>query len=110
MKSLNLMYNNLNQDKMNSAVYNRLNSRVKQRQLLSDRASKSISIFRNDLKDSFFSLNDTKRSMIDDRKDHVLDRAKEKYNKLDYVVSNVLSKLIPEDKPQVTKYYKSYVQ
>jgi hypothetical protein len=77
---------------------------------MTERASKSIEMFRNKSKDDFIAKNDNKLSFIDDRKDHVLERAKSKYKKNDYIVTNIISRMIPVENQKVARYYDTYVR
>lgn len=103
--------NDLNfNEKMNQINKLRIDETVERRMYMTARVSKDLISNRSMSKDDFVRNNELKTSMIDDRKDHGIARAKAKYNKNEFVISNILSKMIITENPKVTQYYKSYVK
>jgi hypothetical protein len=95
---------------MKQTNFSRINKTIENRISMTERAGKSIDMFRNNSKDDFYKKNETKTSFIDDRKDHMLDRAKARYNKNEYLITNVISRMIPVENTKTAKYYSAYVK
>ncbi len=77
---------------------------------MTERVSQSIKNFYNNSKEEFITKNENKLSFIDDRKDHVLERARRKYTNNDNIVTNIISRMIPIENPKVAKYYDKYIR
>jgi hypothetical protein len=95
---------------MNQNKASRINKTIEDRMSMTERAGRSIEMFRNNSKDDFYKKNESKTSFIDDRKDHMLDRAKAKYRKNEFLITNVISRMIPVENPKTAKYYDAYVK
>ena len=95
---------------MNQLNLSRIYKTVESRMCMTERVSQSVKKFYNHSKEEFITNNENKLSFIDDRHDHVLERARRKHTNNDYIVTNVISRMIPVENPKVAKYYDSYVR
>jgi hypothetical protein len=89
-----------------SAIFDK----IKERESKTNEAVKMMSSFTNNSKDTYQRRLEGGPNIFDNHNDAILDRAKKSAGKRDYIVSNILSKMLTANESKVDSYYDKYVK
>lgn len=97
-------------DSMNKLNHEMIEQKIKEREILSNRASKSIDNFRNVKKELLADEFQNKESFLDKRRDYQVERAIDTHKKNELTIQNNIEKFVTREKPELQKYYKYCVE